>query len=86
MNKKLYAVVGRRLKIVGSGKKEREVLGKEHLIYSQAPGSGDCECSYTDDILWIFPTKKEALGQLQWPPYQYRKENCRVVRLEVNYK
>lgn len=85
MNKKLYALVGRKSKIVGKGKKEREVLGKEHIIYHQAPGSGDCECSYSDDVLWIFPTKKEASSHLEYPPHPYQKHNCRVVRLETNY-
>ena len=85
MKKKLFAIAGRKLKIVGTGKKEREVLGKEHIIYEQPPGGSDCECSYSDDMLWIFPTKREALSHLEYPPYPYTKDNCRVVRLEVKY-
>lgn len=84
MKKIVYAVVGKKGKIIGYGKKEREVLSSEHIIYASAPGSeGGCDCCYTEDVYWIFPTKKEALQHAVWPPFPYTSDNCRVVAIKA---
>lgn len=80
MRKTIYLVLGRKQKIVGRGKKEREVKGPEHIIYDQAPGGGGCECCYTDEVLWAFPTHREAKRASEYPPYPYLKDNVRVIR------
>jgi hypothetical protein len=82
---KAYAIFGRKHKIVGKGKNEREVLGKEHIIYT---GDGifqtDCSCGYAEDVFHIFKTKSEAERIAKYPPFPYRRENVTVKRITIN--
>lgn len=81
-----YAVVGRPQKIVGKGKKEREVLGKQQIIYSgEVLNEGCCDCSYCSDVFLIFKTKKEALNYVEFPPHPYLRHNVLVKRITINY-
>lgn len=79
-----YAVIARKHKIVGKGKKEREILGKEHIVYDQAPGGGGCDCSYVEDMYWIFKTKKEAAQHIKYPPYPYMVPHMSVKKVIIN--
>lgn len=82
-NIKAYAVVGRKRKFA-SKKSDREVLGKEEIVYSgENLNQGCCDCSYTEDVYQIFKTKKEALGYVEYPPYPFDKESMKVIKVTI---
>jgi len=82
-----YAIIGRKKRWRIINKKEKQVLEKEHVLYTGEPLlESSCECSYVNDVYLIFKTKREATTYLEYPPHPYEAENMRITKVIINYK